>query len=358
MRTLPRRPSRFKGLTVGLDVHKSFIQYVVLDAEGDEHSSGRFDAGRERLDAFVSALEQPAQFALEACSSFLWVHQRLAECVGLEQVHVAQPSRVRPIANSHEKNDHNDAWWLAYLLYEGRLPEAFVAQGELLELRIACRELRSETNRRADLIRRFRSHLLQSGIQMSGSSFHTKRSRDQARQITEQLPGVRSLACRQILEQIERIDGQVAYWLEKITLLCASIEEVHLLMNEMPGFGLICAATLWAELGDPRRYHSAKAYAKASGLTPAERSSGGRTIHGSISRAGSAHARWALTRAVIGAIRCKQQPGAAIRRWVLARKKRQPMRKVVVAGGRKLAEGVCRLFNWGECFDVAKGFGA
>ena len=110
MKKLTRRPVRFKGLTVGLDVHQSFTEYVVLDRRGDELAGGRIISDQSGLEELLSLVgRRKAQYVLEACSSFLWVYDALVERVGRDRVHVAQPHRVRPIANSLEKNDANDA---------------------------------------------------------------------------------------------------------------------------------------------------------------------------------------------------------------------------------------------------------
>ena len=57
----------------------------------------------------------------------------------------------------------------------------------------------------------------------------------------------------------------------------------------------IVAGLIYGELGSPERFHEAKCYAKATGLTPAYRESGGRAQAVGISRQGSRLARWAFT---------------------------------------------------------------
>ena len=75
-----------------------------------------------------------------------------------------------------------------------------------------------------------------------------------------------------------------------------------------------------------------------------------------MSRAGSRHARWALTRAVVACMRCKRGPGVNVKYWVLRRTRNRPKKPVSVAAARKLAEGIWRLFELGEEFDLAKAF--
>lgn len=357
MRKLTRHAERFKGMTVGLDVHSRVIEYVILDRQGDEECCGRVDAtkaGLKRL--FTRVGRRKAQYSLEACSCFLWVRDALVARVGQECVHVAQPHRVRPIANSLEKNDANDAWWLAYLCFEGRLPEAYVAEGEVRELRIATRELRSAVHRRSDLIRRFRSHLVQEGRRLTARDIHTVAGRAMARSRIEEFSGMRRAALERLLTSIEEGDAEVASWRSEVASLCTDIVPVQMMSDGIPGLGPITSAVVYAELGDPRRFRSAKAYGKATGLAPGLRESAGHRAPMGMSRAGSSASRWAFTRAVISCMRCRRGAGVQVRNWVLRRSRSQAKKKVIVAAARKIAEGVWRLFALGECFDLSRAF--
>jgi transposase len=357
MKKLTRRPVRFKGLTVGLDVHKTFIEFVILDRRGDEEHGGRIESSREGLAELLRIVgRRKAQYALEASGSSLWVFEVLADHVGREQVHVTQPHRVRPIANSLEKNDGNDAWWQAYLLFEGRLPEAWMPESDIRELRIATRELRSAVDCRSDLIRRFKSHLTQEGLRITVKNFNSPGARQEAAELAQAKSGARGLALTSLLRQIEHLDQEIEGWRADISKRRETFPEAKVMADEIPGVGSETGAVLIGELGSPTRYRSAKAYACATGLVPGYRESGGRKMAVGMSRAGSRHARWALTRAVVACMRCKRGPGVNVKYWVLRRTRYRPKKAVYVAAARKLAEGIWRLFQLGEEFDLAKAF--
>ncbi len=57
----------------------------------------------------------PLQVVIEASGCFVWAYDLLASKLGEDRVQVAAPSKVQVIAQSGEKTDANDAWWLAYL---------------------------------------------------------------------------------------------------------------------------------------------------------------------------------------------------------------------------------------------------
>ena len=358
MKKLTRKAVRFNGLTLGLDVHKKFIEYCVLDRKGNELEGKRIDSTKDALKELVARLKKrgPVQATLEACGCFIWIFDLLVAELGREVVHVAQPSRLHVIANSMEKNDSNDAWWLAYVLYEGRMPESFVAEGVLRELRIAARELRWYTDMRADLLRRFKSHLAQMGIAVPKNWHTSKVGREKAVAVLAELKGERRLALKLLMKEIKALGAVMKVWRERMAEVSKSIPQVKTIMDEMPGFGLTISGSVTGELGDPRRYYSAKAYAKGSGLPPGYRESGGKGQATGITRQGSALARWGFTRAVVSCLRCKKGPGAQIKQWVEEHSKTRPKGKMIVAAARKMAEAVWRLFALGEAFDLVKAF--
>lgn len=100
----------------------------MLDRLGDETISTSIPARADAMHRLLDQLAEvgPIQVSLEATGCFVWIFDLLVARLGRQDVHVAAPSRVRVIADGMEKTDENDAWWLAYLLFEGRLPEAIV----------------------------------------------------------------------------------------------------------------------------------------------------------------------------------------------------------------------------------------
>ena len=78
MKKLRRRVEKFNGLSVGLDLHKRFIQVSVLDREGDEILAERIasePASLTRLFDRLSTLagaERGVRVAMEASGCFVW----------------------------------------------------------------------------------------------------------------------------------------------------------------------------------------------------------------------------------------------------------------------------------------------
>ena len=365
MKKLRRRVEKFNGLSVGLDLHKRFIQVSILDRRGDEILAERFRSDQavlsEQVDRWLAlkGADKGLAVALEASGCFVWAYDLLKAKLGKQAVSVAAPSKVKAIAEAGEKTDASDAWWLAYLLQERRLPEAFVAEGNLRELRIASRELRSVVDERSDLMRRMRSHLAQLGVSFAKSDWASVPGRQRITTLVDQAEaseGLRGQAIARLWQRIQALDEEVKHWNQQVQSLSKKFDQVALLDEQLPGVGPVIAAIVWSELGDPDRYRSAKAYAKATGLSPGYRESGGRRSKGRITREGSAHVRWALTRAVLSCMRCTKGPGVAVKAWVQRQARRKPRKAAMVAAARKLAEGIWRLMKLGEAFDLRRTF--
>jgi transposase len=344
---------------VGLDVHQRIIAWCRLDRRGHQVAEGSLPGSRAALEEFLKTEVGRAKphFALEACGGFLWVYDRLVERFGRERVHLAQPRRIQMIANSSQKNDRHDAFWLAYLTYEGRLPEAHVPAPTYRELRIASRERIHVVQRRSDAVRRLKGHLRQMGEKMPTQTFDTKSGRAFLEELLTRTTGLRAMALRECLMEFDTCAKAIERWEAELDRLAEELPEAGAMRREIPGVGRVLSATILAETGSIQRFRSPKALGRFTGLTPSERSTGGETIHGSITREGSRHLRWALMQAVIHCLGAKRGPELAVGDWTRARTRRLGGLKARTAAARKLAESIWRLFHHGEAFEAARPFG-
>ena len=358
MKKLVRPVQKVNAEVVGLDVHQDLIVFTWMDRRGDELEQGSLGGTKEALDGLLDRLPSPVHISFEAGRCTFWVYDALVERLGSKYVHVAQPKKIRAIANSTQKNDFNDSWWLAYLTYEGRLPECYVPTGTMRELRIAVRE-------RFELVKmitrakvRLRSHLAQMGERVPTRKIDSITGWNALLDLTESREGVQSQAVAHYLALLEYYLQSLEEWETVIEELANDLPVVRTLREEMPGIGRVLSAVIAAELGPIERFHSPKKLGRYTGLTPSDRSSAGRQAPGSITREGSSHLRWALTQAAMGCLRSRSGPGLAVGNWIRAKERRMGCKgKARVAGARKLAESIWRLIHWGECFDAAKPFG-
>lgn len=358
MKKLVRPVRKVNAEVVGLDVHQELIVYSWLDRSGGDLEQGSFSSTKAQLQAFLDRLTSPTHVAFEAGRCTFWVYDILVARLGADFVHVAQPKKIRAIANSTQKNDFNDSWWLAYLTYEGRLPESFVATGTLRELRIAVRERFEAVKMITRAKVRLRSHLAQMGVKLPTRKIDSIAGWNALIDLTEEREGVQAEAVECYLGLLEHLFADLERWEALIDELAEGLPAVRVLERQMPGVGRVLSAVIAAELGPVHRFHSAKAMARFTGLTPSDRSSAGHNRPGAISREGSSHLRWALTQAAMACLRSRSGAGLAAGNWIRAKERRMGCKaKARAAGARKLAESIWRLFHWGEAFDASKPFG-
>ncbi|MEF8797065.1 MAG: transposase, partial [Salinivenus sp.] len=102
-------------------------------------------------------------------------------------------------------------------------------------------------------------------------------------------------------EQIDRLEDQVDQHVESTDTLARNRD----LLETIPGVGRTTAALVLAELGDYKRFESARQAAAYAGLTPSHHKSGS-SVHRKpqLSKVGSSRLRRALYFPAIAALRC------------------------------------------------------
>jgi transposase len=217
--------------------------------------------------------------ALEATYGWEWLAELLKE-TGFD-VHLAHPLRTRAIAAARVKTDAVDARTLAHLLRTGLLPEAYIAPPELRDLRDLLRHRATLVHLRTSIKNRVHALLARQGILPE----HSEELPDGPRRRLDSLLALISDFDREITQTTSEIE-QRAKADERVKLLC-----------QIRGIGRYTALLIIAEVGEVKRFPTAKHLCQWAGLTPTVRSSDGKARLGHISRQGSTILRWALTEA-------------------------------------------------------------
>jgi len=360
MKKINRPVTKVNTPVLGLDVHEKMTAYAHLDRVGDEADCGRIASTREAVTELVQATkgEGVVHVAFEAGGSTWWLFDLLVALLGREYVHVAHAKKVSAISNSSEKNDDNDAWWLAYLTYEGRLPECYIPTGTLRDLRMATRQRFEAVKMHTRAVVRLRALLRQMGRKLPTVKLETVSGWNYVISLCAELDTVLGQALRRCLRTVEFHREAVDDWESTIEEVAAEMPEVAVLRREIPGVGKQLAPVLVAEIWPIERFATPKALGRFTGMTPKDRSSAGNHRKGNMTREGSRHLRWALTQAAMGCLRSRSGSGLAVGNWIRTKQKRMGAKaKARVAAGRKLSESIWRLFHYGECFDMARPFG-
>jgi transposase len=282
---------------VGLDVHARESTFAIFDQGTGEVSTRRVVGRPHELLPWLRGVPRPARMVYEAGPTGYGLARRaLAE--GIE-VGVCAPSKTERPPADRVKTDKRDAIHLARLLAAGELTLVTIPSVEREQLRdlVRCRE-----DIRIDLMRarhRIGGFLLRREIYYEGPAVPwTRKHRswltsvqfaDQASQATL----ADYLHAHDVL--IARRD-QVEADLSKLALSAPCAPAVARLRC-LRGIDTLSALGLCSEIGEWDRFDHPDQLSSYLGIVPSERTTGSQRRLGSITKAGSTHARRLLVEA-------------------------------------------------------------
>jgi transposase len=287
----------------GFDVHRAQITFDYLDTVTGEVTTGQVrPATRGVLRAWLAgwpAGRADVAFAVEGCTGWRFVVEELA-AVGVE-AHLAEPADTATARGRKKraKTDRADARLLRELLAGGRLPPSWIPPAHVLEVRTLGRLYCALMDERRAWQQRIHAQLFHQGV-----------------------PPVRGLlteAGRVALAEAE-LSPAGRQWVEtalaaidSLTALVTPLrEQLVAFARRQPGcralqahygIGWLCAAVIWAELGDCRRFANSDQAVRFAGLDITVYSSDGKRSPGRLARQGSPELRWALFEAAKNAAR-------------------------------------------------------
>jgi transposase len=149
--------------------------------------------------------------------------------------------------------------------------------------------------------------------------------------------------------QIDEIDVRIKGVDAKLNA-AHKANEISQRLVTIPGVGPIIALTLAVEI-DPAMFESGRHLAAWAGLTPKERSTGGKQRMGGISRAGNERLRVLLISGATSVINAAMRPGSRhMTDWLRALLLRKPRKLVAVALANKMARAAWAMMKSGETY--------
>ena len=119
---------------VGVDLHKTVVTLVAVDAHGEQIAqlTAPTKCG-DKITDWLRSLPEPVWMAVEACPFVEWFIDRFRWCVF--QMDIADATELKRLRGKRRKTDPNDAHDAAIRLADGRCPLGFIANEELMQLR-------------------------------------------------------------------------------------------------------------------------------------------------------------------------------------------------------------------------------
>ena len=274
----------------GIDIHKKYSTYTMVDEQGNIMNQGKIDNSIEAFkEVFREASGVNTKAVIESTCNWYYIHDLLEGMV--DEVVIAHPLRTKAIASAKVKTDKIDATTLAQLLRADLIPKAYIAPPVIRDLRELLRYRASMVRIRTKVKNKIHAILIKNGINSPYSDLFGKRGREWL--ATVEVRPVYLLAINGYLQLIDFLDGQIKPVTREIDLMAKDNPQAKLL-ETIPGIGHYSAMLILGEVGDFSRFPSAKHLVSYAGLNPSVHSSEGITRYGRITKQGSRWLRWIM----------------------------------------------------------------
>jgi transposase len=330
---------------VGIDYHRQYSHLTVMDQQGQVLRSGRVANLRSEIEKFLGGLETMEAVIETGRSSYAMVDV-LGE-IGLA-VKIAHPFEVKAIARAKIKTDKRDSEVLAHLLRMNMIPEVYQ---------------RSPENRKAQRVLRQRAFYVSAMTALKNRVYALlAQQKEEVRERLAKVTNIFSVKGREmilgldlplddrslleaLLKTYRHLETRIKESTELVEKLFEQIREAQLIRT-IPGFGKYLSVLVAVEIADLTRFPDPAHLHAYAGVIPSTRSSGDRTYHGKIIKAGNRWLRWAAVEAVWPAIRSDFD----LRRFYDRIARGKGANKAKVATARRLLTIVYKVWKEGRHF--------
>jgi transposase len=226
------------------------------------------------------------------------------EDMGIETV-VAHPKDVKAIAKAKVKTDERDSYKLAHLLRTNYIPEVHKRSQENRSSQRVLRQRAFYVGKQTSVKNRLRALLAQQGEEIRGEVARVENvfTAKGMKVLTglalpereAKMVGALLRTCRHLQDRISETNVLVGELYEKMPSAR--------LIQSVPGFGVFLSVLVAVEIEDIRRFEDVSKLHAYAGVIPSTHSSGERSYHGKIIKAGNRWLRWAVVEAVWPALR-------------------------------------------------------
>jgi len=324
------KPDLFARLSrryLALDIHKHYSIVAGVNFEGEvilepvrvEHAD---------LPGWLEKHIQATDYIVIESTTNAWYVYDLLEPLA-EKVLVANPIKVKQIAQARVKTDIRDTLILARMLAANMIPSIWVPPTAVRNLRYLLSQRRRLTGMHTQVVNRMHS------VAHRHHLSHPKGKRFNEQNTGWQQDDELSDEEKFQLELDMGTEKHLAEQTGKITQKLAKMShekpwaESMMYLMQLPGFGIVTGMTILAAIGDISRFEDFKKLSSYSGLTPGVEQSGVKNRGKKITKEGRKDLRWALVEVAQRAV--KSDPHWGRRFQDLCRRMHRNQAIVVIA---------------------------
>jgi transposase len=329
--------------TIGLDIAKQVFQAHGAACTG--HVVFRKRLTRSKLLAFFAA-QPPCVVAMEACAG---AHHWGRE-LGLlgHTVRLIPPAYVKPFVK-RQKNDAADAEAICEAAQRPTMRFVPVKSEEQQANGVLFRARDLLVHQRTQCINALRGHLAEYGHVFPQGVVHVETLISRVEDPETNLPDSARVILKVLISTFTSLEAQVRE-LDAAIRRRSKADPVARRLTTIPGVGPVAATAITALVPAPEGFQAGRDFAAWLGLTPLQKSTGGKQKLGAISKRGERTLRRLLILGASAVVRWASSRGAPAGSWLAQMLPRKPKMLVTVALANKLARIVWALLVKGGTY--------
>lgn len=328
--------------TIGIDLAKTIFQVHGVTSDGKVAFNRSLR--RSQMLPFFSKLD-PCLIGMEACgTSHHWAREISA--LGHE-VKLMPPIYVKPYVK-RGKTDAADAEAICEAVTRPTMRFVPIKSPEQQALLSQHRARQLMIGQRTQLSNMIRGLIGEFGYVVRKGLNHI-RGFAEALKVGDgpKLPEVAQMVIGSLCEQLLLLHQRIKK-LETEIFAASRKDERARLLETIPGIGPVTASAIAATVGSPEQFKSGREFAAWLGLTPLNRSSGGKERLGRISKMGDRYLRSLLVAGMTSRVRAARTRPDRVEPWLASLLERKPARLATVAMANKTARIVWAVLTRGE----------
>ena len=332
--------------TIGLDLAKNVFQVHGITDGGDVAFNRALR--RAQVLSFFEKLE-PCLVGIEACgTSHHWARE--ISKLGHE-VKLIPPVYVKPYVK-RGKSDAADAEAICEAVTRPTMRFVEVKTPEQQAILAVHRTRDLIVRQRTQTINMLRAQLAEFGIVLPQGIYHALGFAKNC--LNGEQPDLPEAACNVIFElcdQLLFLHSKILLCNREMTQIAKREKRVALLLT-VPGVGPITASAIVATVGSGKQFNNGREFAAWLGLTPLNKSSGGKERLGHISKMGDQYIRRLLVLGMTSRIRLIRTEPEKFDPWFADILSRKPSRLAAVAMANKTARVIWAVLTRNEPYKV------
>jgi transposase len=332
--------------TIGLDLAKNVFQVHGITADGEVAFNRALR--RAQVLPFFESL-QPCLIGVEACgTSHYWARELIK--LG-HNVKLIPPAYVKPYVK-RGKTDAADAEAICEAVTRPTMRFVEVKTPEQQAILAVHRTRDLIVRQRTQTINMLRAQLAEFGIVLPQGIYHALSfAKDCLNREQPDLPEVAGDVVFELCDELQFLHSKILRCNREMTQI-AKLEKRVALLRTIPGVGQITASAIVATVGSGKQFNNGREFAAWLGLTPLNKSSGGKERLGHISKMGDQYIRRLLVLGMTSRIRSIRTEPEKFDPWFVDILERKPSRVAAIAMANKTARIMWAVLTRNEPYKV------